>query len=159
MNRIIKAFIVCLLFVTSVYAQDSQKITLDKIFKTNSFYPRTVYGLESMNDGLHYTTLKYGSDIEKFSYQSGKKVETVFSLSGITGLKVPGIDEYSFSKDESKLLLATDQESIYRHSTRSTYYVYDLKTKKLSPLSKGGKQQLACFSPDGSKVAFVRDNN
>ncbi|MDP4273604.1 MAG: S9 family peptidase [Bacteroidota bacterium] len=159
MNRIIKAFIVCLLFVTSVYAQDSQKITLDKIFKTNSFYPRTVYGLESMNDGLHYTTLKYGSDIEKFSYQSGKKVETVFSLSDITGLKIPGIDEYSFSKDESKLLLATDQESIYRHSTRSTYYVYDLKTKKLSLLSKGGKQQLACFSPDGSKVAFVRDNN
>ena len=37
--------------------------------------------------------------------------------------------------------------------------MYDLNTKKLFPLSKNGKQRLAKFSPDGSKVAFVRDNN
>src|SRR5690606_8893037 len=36
----------------------------------------------------------------------------------------------------------------------------NLNTKKITPVSKkGGKQQFATFSPDASKVAFVRDNN
>ena len=30
---------------------------------------------------------------------------------------------------------------------------------KLTPLSANGKQRLATFSPDGKKIAFVRDNN
>ena len=69
------------------------------------------------------------------------------------------LDDWSFSQDESKLLIATETEYIYRYSSVSEYYVYDIGTKKLSRLSLNGKQRLADFSPDGTKVAFVRDNN
>ncbi|TRZ64288.1 S9 family peptidase [bacterium] len=48
---------------------------------------------------------------------------------------------------------------IYRRSSISEYYVWDLKNKKLIPVSENGKQQLATFSPDGNKIAFVRNNN
>src|SRR5690606_27655410 len=63
------------------------------------------------------------------------------------------------SPDEKKVLLATQQESIYRRSTKAYFYIYDLQNKRLVPLSAGDKQSYATFSPDGSKVAFVRNNN
>ncbi|MCK5776181.1 MAG: S9 family peptidase, partial [Bacteroidales bacterium] len=42
---------------------------------------------------------------------------------------------------------------------KSEFYIYSLKDKSLTQLSKNGKQRLASFSPDASKVAFVRENN
>ncbi|HEY4798683.1 MAG TPA: DPP IV N-terminal domain-containing protein, partial [Bacteroidia bacterium] len=45
------------------------------------------------------------------------------------------------------------------HSTRENYYIWERGNKKLTPISKAGKQSLAEFSPDGSKVAFTRENN
>ena len=59
------------------------------------------------------------------------------------------------------MVIATDQEGIYRHSTKAFYWIYNLESKKLQPLSdeSKGKQRLAEISPDGAKVAFVRENN
>ena len=55
-------------------------------------------------------------------------------------------------------MLPTETESIYRYSSRSNYFVYDRDTKILEELSSG-KQRLAQFSPDATKVAFVKENN
>ena len=68
-------------------------------------------------------------------------------------------DEYVFNKDENKILLSTETESIYRHSTKSNYYVYDLSTQKITAVSGNGKQMYATFNGSGDMVAFVRDNN
>ena len=70
-------------------------------------------------------------------------------------------DDYQLSSDENWILLASQKESIYRRSSKSFYYVYNLKTKELKSLSDTslGKQRLAEFSPDNSKIAFVRNNN
>lgn len=69
------------------------------------------------------------------------------------------MSNFNLSQDESKALLYTDEEKIYRRSSRENYYVLDLRTKQLTAVSDLGKQRLAEFSPDGSKVSFVRDNN
>ncbi|MGV3657329.1 MAG: S9 family peptidase [Chitinophagaceae bacterium] len=47
---------------------------------------------------------------------------------------------------------------MYRRSSRATTYLYDVATKKVLPLNKG-KIMHPSFSPDGSKVAYVFDNN
>ncbi len=57
------------------------------------------------------------------------------------------------------MLFATELEPIYRRSKRAYYYLYNLSTGDFEPLADGGKQSYATFSPDGTKVAFVRDNN
>lgn len=67
--------------------------------------------------------------------------------------------DYVLSNDESKALFLTNINYIYRHSFTSDYYVYDIAAKHLEPLSTNGSQRLATFSPDGTKVAFMRDNN
>jgi dipeptidyl-peptidase-4 len=57
------------------------------------------------------------------------------------------------------VLLAVDQESIYRRSTIASHFVLNLKTMQLRALEPDHKQSYATFSPDGSMIAFVRDNN
>lgn len=43
-------------------------------------------------------------------------------------------------------------------SALGVYYVYDLKSKKITPVANSKIQEPA-LSPDGSKVAYVKDNN
>ncbi|MBN2669826.1 MAG: S9 family peptidase [Bacteroidales bacterium] len=156
-----RAYVVVLLALISFssYAQNAKpNYTLEDIWKTYSFYPRAVYGIRSMNDGENYTVLE-NNTIKKFKYKSGSLVNNVFSLSDIkTDLKFD-VEEYSFSQDESMVLLSSDIEPIYRHSNKANYYLYNIKQKTLTELSRNGKQQLMQFSPDGKHLAFVRDNN
>lgn len=151
----------CLCFNNS-YGQGEQKqITLEDIWVTGKFNPKGIRGLVSMNDGIHYIVRERDS-INQYRYDNSILVNTILH----PGMLIPMGEEnpikfgsYSFSNDEQKILLATATESIYRHSSHSDYYVYDRKHEKLTLLSPNGKQRLASFSPDGSKVAFVRDNN
>ena len=55
-------------------------------------------------------------------------------------------------------LLKKGTESIYRRSSKSFVYLYDAGTGKLNKL-ENEKVLHPTFSPDGSKVAYVKDNN
>lgn len=117
---------------------------------------RSVYGLRAMEDGEHYTTLSRNGDVLRWRYTDGTLVDTLFRAPAELAKAVAG---YELSADGTKILLTTGREPIYRHSSRADYYVYDRTTGDLRPLSAGGKQQEATFSPDGTKAAFVRDND
>lgn len=140
-----------------------KKVTLEDVWKRYEFAAHSTAALNSMNDGLHYTAITKTDDgptLEKFSYKTGESTGLVISANVIeeqTGKRINFVD-YEFSPDESKLLLATDKESIYRHSSKSRYYIYDLKSGELDSLATEGKQQLATFSPTRNQVAFVKDN-
>jgi dipeptidyl-peptidase 4 len=160
---VITATTLAILFLNffALAQNEKKQITLEDIWVTGKFNPRGIQGLVSMRDGLHYT-LRQSDSINQYRYDDGRLVQTILHA----GLLTPEESEkpirfttYSFSPDESKILLATETERIYRYSRRSEYFVFDRKTEKLTPLSKNGKQRLADFSPDGSKVAFVRENN
>lgn len=154
----------CLAALSLGWAQDKKEVTLEKVWKQYAFYDRTTRGIRSMNDGLHFTTLtrtEAGPAIVKRSYQSGETVDTLVtarSIAEATGQKLP-FDRYQFNPDETMLLLGTQTESIYRHSSKSYYYIYDLEEQVLDSLRVGGKQRLADFSPTANKVAFVYDNH
>lgn len=141
-------------------AQQSKKITMDDLMKDYTFSSKSVYGLRSMNDGVHYTTLEdKGTKIVKYSYASGEKVANLLKTSKLTDSDLKYIGDYEFSADESSVLLMTNKERIYRHSFLANYYIYKFRTKELKALSPKGKQRLASFSPDGKYIAFVRENN
>ena len=147
---------------SSAFLVEAQKknISMEDIWTRYLFVQESVSGINSMNDGIHYTSLDRkngGSAVVMYSYETGKELQTLVSDSSINKEGF-SIDAYQFSADESKLLLATETEQIYRHSTRSSYYIYDRSSKELQALS-AGKQRYATFSPGGSKVAFVKDNN
>ncbi|PDH48408.1 MAG: S9 family peptidase [Bacteroidetes bacterium MED-G21] len=140
-----------------VFAQDKM-IQLEDIWASRTFSPERVWGINSMNDGVHYSSLNYGENnvyITQYSYETGDSISTIVDSKDLDGIS---FSDYSFSEDEKKVLLPTETESIYRYSTRSNYFVYDRETKIAEELSEG-KQCLAQFSPDASKVAFVKENN
>ncbi len=136
-----------------------KEITLEDIYRKGIFTERTVAGLRSMNDGVHYTTMEAGSIIKKFSYRTGEEVEIMFSTEDLPENDFDSFSDYEFCNDERQILLVTGKEQIYRHSFRADFYIWDLQEKSLTRISELGKQQMATFSPDGSKVAFVFKNN
>jgi dipeptidyl-peptidase-4 len=153
-------FVFSLLFISLALNAQKRDVTLADIWSDGTFAAESVYGLRSMNNGLHYTSLEDGK-INKYGYEKEGLIETILSEDE---LKPSGngesisIDEYQFSPDESKVLISTETEKIYRHSTREIYYIFDLKTKKLSKLTDD-KVRYATFSPDGKNIAYVKRNN
>ena len=153
--------IILVLFLLSSYytVLQAQNITLEDLFVKRTFRQSTVTGLASSNDGISYTTLKgNGRQIVKYSYKTGEEIAKVLDLQDLKNDTLQSITEYAFSADESKVLLMTDRKAIYRRSFTAVYFVYNFVTKELTRLSSG-RQQVAIFSPDGERVAFVRDNN
>ena len=153
--------IISVLFLISAcyLSIQAQQITLEDIFIKRSFQQSTVNGLASTNDGLSYTTLENGGkQIVEYSYKTGEKIDLILDIQAFNNDSIRNVREYVFSSDESKVLLMTDRKPIYRRSFTAVYFVYNFVTKELARLSTG-TQQVATFSPDGERVAFVRNNN
>ncbi len=156
----LKNVLIFLFVILATVNLSAQQLTLDDVVIKRTYSQKSVYGLASLNDGLNYTTLEnMGKELVKYSYKKGEKVASLLDISALKNDSLKSISDYQFSSDESKVLLMTDRKPIYRRSFTANYFVYNFVTKELSRLSKGGEQQLATFSPDGERVAFVRKNN
>jgi dipeptidyl-peptidase-4 len=158
-----------ILFIPCINAfgqQSNSKITLKSIWKSGEFSSRSVSGIRSMKDGVHYTsTVRSGSnqDIVKYRYSDGTATDTLLKGADFKdeGGEPVSYASYALNPDESKLLLSSEEESIYRHSSKAHFYAFDVPSKTSKPITDFtlGKQQLAAFSPTSNKVAFVRDND
>jgi dipeptidyl-peptidase-4 len=72
------------------------------------------------------------------------------------------IRQFTFSDDESRLLLFTNTRKVWRLHTRGDYWVMDLKTKALKQIGKErppSSLMFAKLSPDASQVAYVSSQN
>ncbi len=138
------------------------QIDLEQIWKSGTYRSKGIEAFRSTQDGTHYTLLTKcgeGQCIVKYAYASGEAVDTLLNTEDVDeGLR---FSSYEFSPNEKKLLLATDEEPIYRRSSKANYYAYDIPGNTLKPITdfQKGKQQLAAFSPTENKVAFVREND
>lgn len=150
-----------ILLALPAHAQQ-EKLDNHTIWATPAFVSSSAGDLRSMNDGVHYTRLdRNGRSLElnKYDYKDGGKIATLVPADALPDNKI--ITGYQFSASETKVLLKTDVEPVYRYSSEANYYVYDLISGKISPLTdfSKGKQRLAEFSPGEEQVAFVRLNN
>ncbi|MFM6976719.1 MAG: S9 family peptidase [Sphingobacteriaceae bacterium] len=159
-----KKILLLLLISTSVFAQQKKEITLEDLFKKGTFSTKGIRGLRSMNDGKTYVSIETDEKskikyVAKNNFSDGKLNTILFKETDLIfkGDTLPLSTD--FSADESKVLIPVGEEQIYRRSFKANYFVFDLKTKKITEVSSKGKQLFASFSPDGSKVAFVRENN
>jgi dipeptidyl-peptidase-4 len=163
MKRFIGLLIISVFGNFSIAQQSKKELKLEDIWASRIFASKTVSGINSMNDGEHYNTLEYKEDgtyLQQYAFKTGKLVKTLLTPND---LKYEGkpleIYQYAFNANETKILISTEPEQIYRHSTKSNYWVIDLKTKTISPIANKEKVRLADFSPTENKVAYVKDNN
>jgi len=147
-----------LLGVLTFSTAQKKKITLEEIFE-REFSTENMDVLRSMNNGKQYTILNTtssprSSSLDKYDYETLEKVETIVASSEA----IPFFSSYTFSDDESQVLLATEVEPIFRRSRLGIYYVYDIASKELVKIAEA-KIQEPTLSPDGSKAGYVLDNN
>lgn len=146
--------------VTS-YAQVRKTFDLDDIFRKGTFRTRSLPGFAYMNDGKSYIINK-GTSLEINSVVDGKNLGTYISeaeLQTLLGDPTSGIEEYLFSSDESKVMIYTRSEGIYRHSSKGKTYVFDKRSGKGMSIFDGKLISNPAFSPDGQKLAFTFENN
>lgn len=148
------------LTISNIAQEKLNKITLEDIWQKGTFRTERLQTLKTM-EGDFYTVLEFDREtrstrIDKFSFADQQKVATLIDSKDIE--EIDYFENYSFSKDESELLLTVEPEPIYRRSENAFFYVYDLKDKSLLKVSEDKIQQ-ATFSPNGQKVAYVYQNN
>jgi len=151
---------ICICSASISIGQD-KKITVEKIWKYYQFYPASVDGFRSMNDGDYFskiTTTENGSSVTKHKFTDYEgEGETIIPASSLEGIEM---SDYSFNADETKALIATNMQPIYRRSYNAVYYLLDLETQELQPLdSERQPQTLAEYSPDGKQVSYIYENN
>jgi len=147
-------FLFVFLGLINLTTAQQKEITLQEIW-SGTFSTSGMDVLHSMNNGQQYTVLN-SSSVDKYDYRTLQKVETIVSASDLS--EISSFSSYEFSADESKLMLATAVEPVFRRSTLGIYYVYDIASKTATKISDD-KIQEPTFSPDGKKVAYVYENN
>jgi len=146
------------LLVHPIFSQN-KTITLEDIWANNTFQTESLQAFHSMQNGDFYTILnhdQYGTYMDKYDYATLEKLETIVQSKDLEGIKY--FDAYTFNKDETKLIIGVNLERIYRRSKVGKYYLYDLLTKEFELVSDLNIQE-PTFSPDGTKIAYVYENN
>ena len=166
-QKLILILILALGLPAGLAAQGKKPLTLEEVVG-GAFYPENLYGVTPIpGDGEHYTQMNAaGTQVIKYSFRTGQQVEVLFDATQARECPFRQFDSYRFSPDGGTLLIATETTPIYRHSYTAVHYLYSLKRNaegridnKVERLSDGGPQQVPVFSPDGTMIAFVRDNN
>lgn len=160
------------IFSSAAYGQSADKkvLTLDRIFSSSEFRSETFGPVRWLDDGNAYTTLepsasnKQTRDIIRYETSTGARSVLIAAASLIPkGASTPlVIDDYAWSKDGRKLLIFTNSKQVWRQNTRGDYWVFDIAAKRLQQVGRNaGASTLmfAKFSPDGTRVGYVRENN
>ena len=151
--------------------QDSRAATLnariDRIFSTRDFALPRFGPARWLGDGTSYTTVERapagGWDIVRYDAASAARSVLVPAAR----LTPPGgapldIDDYRWSADGTRLLIFTNTRKVWRLNTRGDYWVLDVASGRLTKLGAGAPEatlMFAKFSPDATRVAYVRGNN
>lgn len=152
--------LITLFLITGFSLIAQQKISVEEIY-TGAFRPKAMDELQSLKKSNQYTVLNSdratsSQQIDLFDYATLRKVATLIDTKNFKSL-ADGIDSYTFSNDEKQMLIANATTPIFRHSFTADYYLYNLTTKELTKILE--RVQEPTFSPDGTKVAFARENN
>lgn len=170
--RVLLTLLVLTAMASQAVAQQSDPsiLTLDRLFGSAEFVSQTLGPVRWLDDGAGYTrlepsaTLKDGRDIVRYDAETGRRDVLVAADRFVAGgsstpLK---IEDYYWSIGGKLLLIFTNSQRVWRQNTRGDYWVLNLSSGKLSKLGGDAKPStlmFAKFSPDGTRVGYVRENN
>ncbi|HEX5474167.1 MAG TPA: S9 family peptidase [Vicinamibacterales bacterium] len=147
---------------------------IDRIFKDHAYAAPRFGPARWLPDGSAYAIVERptagsggapaGSEIVRYDAATGARSVVVAA----ERLVPPGqaspldVDDYAWSDDGHRLLIFTNTKKVWRRNTRGDYWVLDVGTGRLTQVGAGAPESslmFAKFSPDGTRVAYVRANN
>lgn len=147
---------------------DRADLTLRAIHASRAFQPASFQGGKWAAEGPVITYIEAAengdaSHLMQYNLETDERIRLIdgTNLYAEDVDRLIQIEDYQYSADESKVLLYTDSERVWRYNTKGYYYVYDLEDQTLTPIAArdNGFQMFAKFNPAGDKVAFVRERN
>ena len=149
---------------------DASRLTIDRIFSDKDFQEERLGQLTWSATSSSYFTFKptagkiKGRDLVRVDCASGdEKIIAAAEMFIPTGKQEPiAIDGFEFSPDETKVLIYTNSQRVWRRNTRGDYWLLDLVSRQFKQLggdAAPATMMFAKFSPDGKQVAYVRENN
>jgi dipeptidyl-peptidase 4 len=164
--------LVSAMFPAVVVAQPpatSSRLTVQRIFASSEFAARGVGQLRWLDDST-YVALQANpqqndaAELARFNARTGARDVLVPSTSLTpNGASAPlEVEDYFWSPDHKRLLIFTASERVWRENTRGDYWVLDLASQQLRKLGGDAPTStlmFAKFSPDGDRVAYVRQND
>ena len=165
--------------------EDDQLLTVEAIFKDKEFEPEEPGQIRWLEDSSAYTTLETLEayvDVEPEKDALGEEIKwpqdivlydpatlqrtVLISAAQLTpegAERALVIDDYSWSDDRSKLLIYTNSVKVWRSKSRGDYWLLELESGDLwqlgGPEAEASSLMFAKFSPDATKIAFVRRDN
>ena len=163
---------VCIALPAQEPVADSSLLSLDRIFNSDEFKPERLDQVRWLADRPAYLKLEADSSapggarsLVRYDVATGKAEVWVPA----SRLVPPGdstsltVEDYALSADGKRLLIFTNSKKVWRQNTRGDFYALDLSTWKLNklggPAAKPSTLMFAKFSPEGGRVAYVRENN
>ncbi len=171
-RRVVFAGLFLFIAVAVGFAQqtDPSLLTLERIFESGEFGPRGIGGFRWLKSGDGYArlepspTTKGSMDLVSYDIATNKRAVIIAAEKLIPAgeTKPLAINGYQWSGDDSKLLVYTNSKKVWRLNTRGDYWVLDMASGKLSKIGGDAAPStlmFAKFSPDGSMVGYVREND
>ena len=162
MNKINAIILATLVSAGTAGAQTGDKSVSLKEITNGMFRQKTAVGeMRSLPDGEHYTAMNAERNmIVKYSYRTGKAVDTLFNATTARECEFTKFDGYTISSTGHHILVWRETEPIYRRSYKAAVYDYDVRRNYVKPITDSKeKVMIPTFSPDGRMCAFVKDNN
>ena len=162
MNKINTIILATLVSAGTAGAQTGDKSVSLKEITDGMFRQKTAVGeMRSLPDGEHYTAMNAERNmIVKYSYRTGKAVDTLFNATTARECEFTKFDGYTISSTGHHILVWRETEPIYRRSYKAAVYDYDVRRNYVKPITDSKeKVMIPTFSPDGRMCAFVKDNN
>lgn len=171
MTRFLWLSILCLVLIGCSLSADEKPdpslLTLDRIYGKREFESKQ-FSARWLEQGDAYLTVDSasggGQEIVRHDAATGTKTTLVSAadLRPAFDAAPIRIEDYAFSADQAKVLIYTNSKRVWRRNTRGDYWVLDRSSHELTQLGTDARPSslmFAKFSPDGSQVAYVRDNN
>jgi dipeptidyl-peptidase-4 len=157
------------LLPSTLAAQGS--LTVDRIFNSKDFAPEQLGRVRWLEKEAAYVKLEAdsatpgGQALVRYDAASGKRQVWISAARLVPpGDSMPlGVEDYTVSPDQRRLLIFTNSKKVWRQNTRGDFWSLDLSSWRLrklgGPQAKPSTLMFAKFSPDGNRVAYVRENN
>jgi dipeptidyl-peptidase-4 len=160
MKKTLAVLVGLVALATTAAAQIPERLdrALTAILSRNDYTPESFASIVWLENGSRYATID-ANGLVAYDTASG----TATTLATSDQLNPAGtVTSFTFSSDASKVLLFTNTRKVWRLNTRGDYWVLDLRTHQLQQIGRGAPAStlmFAKFSPDGTRVAFVRQQN
>jgi dipeptidyl-peptidase-4 len=171
-NRILLTALVVTGLSSLLVAQQDDRVhaleqQIDRIYQAGEYALPRFGPARWLTDGTAYTTVEpagEGSDIVSYDAATGARSVLISSaqLTPAAGRKPLAISDYVWSGDGGKLLIFTNTRKVWRLNTRGDYWVLDRKSGSLKQVGAAAPEaslMFAKFSPDATRVGYVRANN